>query len=117
MDTFLPEHQNASQGQGQAQGQQHPSQGVQIMRTSGLDAKSFFLRLAKYIVEGLAVAVACFVIPKRNRPSWKEVAMIAVTAAFVFAILDLFAPSIGNATRQGAGFGMGLGVVGGVPIM
>ena len=108
MDSFSPDQQNV-QIQGQA-----PQ--VSVMHTSGLNVKHFFLRLAKYIVEGLAVAVACWIIPsKKSRPSWKEVAMIAVTAAAVFAILDLFAPSISKATRSGSGFALGTGIVGGIP--
>ena len=38
--------------------------------------------------------------------------MIAFTAACVFAILDMYAPSIGSTARQGAGFGIGATLVG-----
>ena len=47
--------------------------------------------------------IACWIIPsKKSRPSWKEVAMIAVTTASVFAILDLFSPSISRSARWGS---------------
>ena len=42
----------------------------------------------------------------------EEIAMIAVTAAATFALLDMYAPSIGNAARQGTGFGIGANLSG-----
>lgn len=68
-------------------------------------------RVIKYLVEGTAVAVAAFFIPK-NQPKLEEVAMIAITAAATFALLDLYAPSISAYARQGAGFGVGAKLVG-----
>lgn len=68
-------------------------------------------RVVKYLIEGLAVAVAAYYIPKRNMDV-QEVAMIGLTAAAVFALLDLFAPSVADAARQGAGFGIGAVQVG-----
>jgi hypothetical protein len=41
-----------------------------------------------------------------------EVLMLAVTAAAVFAVLDLVSPSIAFTARQGAGFGIGANLVG-----
>ena len=41
----------------------------------------------------------------------EEIVMIAITAAATFALLDMYAPSVGLATRQGAGFGIGAGLV------
>jgi ABC-type Co2+ transport system permease subunit len=74
-------------------------------------------RAIKYVVEGGAVAVAAYFIP-RKKMNLQEIVMIALTAAAVFAILDLYAPAVGVASRQGAGFGIGAGVVGfgGIPI-
>jgi hypothetical protein len=43
---------------------------------------------------------------------FSEVAMIALTATATFAILDIYAPSVGSSARQGAGFGIGAGLVG-----
>lgn len=68
--------------------------------------------LMKYVLEGLAVAAAAFFIPRRNI-NLQEVAMIALTAAAVFAVLDLFAPSVASGARQGSGFGIGMNLVGG----
>jgi len=68
--------------------------------------------VCKYALEGAAVAAAAFYIPQR-KSNLQEVAMIALTAALVFAVLDNFAPSVGSGARQGAGFGIGYGMVGG----
>ena len=76
-----------------------------------LDLGEVVKRAIKYLVEGLAVALAAFYIP-RKQMNPQDIAMIAITAAAVFAILDLYAPAIGAATRQGAGFGIGLSTVG-----
>jgi len=65
--------------------------------------------LVKYLLEGLAVAVAAYYIPKRSS-NLQEIAMIAATAAAVFAVLDLFAPAVSGGARQGAGFGIGYNI-------
>jgi ABC-type Co2+ transport system permease subunit len=82
-----------------------------------LNFKDILSRAIKYLVEGLAVAVAAYLIPKKKM-NLQEIIMVALTAAAVFAILDLWAPSVGLASRQGAGFGVGAGLVGfgGIPI-
>ena len=84
---------------------------------SGLNIHEILARAIKYLVEGGAVAVAAYFIP-RKKMNLQEIAMIALTAAAVFAILDLYAPAVGIASRQGAGFGIGASLVGfgGVPI-
>jgi hypothetical protein len=38
--------------------------------------------------------------------------MIALVATATFAILDIYAPSVGASARTGAGFGIGAGLVG-----
>jgi ABC-type Co2+ transport system permease subunit len=42
----------------------------------------------------------------------EEIATLALTALAVFAILDIYAPSVGSSARTGAGFGLGAGLVG-----
>ena len=71
----------------------------------------FVSRALKYLVEGLAVAVAAVFIPKKSLPL-EEIASLAFVAAAVFALLDVLAPSIGVTARQGAGFGLGANLVG-----
>jgi hypothetical protein len=68
----------------------------------------------KYLLEGAAVAVAAFYIPQR-KVDLQEIALIAVTAAAVFMVLDFFAPSVSVGARQGTGFGIGYKMVGGDP--
>lgn len=79
--------------------------------TPGLDVGDLVTRLVKYLLEGLAVAVAAFVLPGKTL-KFGEVAMIALVATATFAILDIYAPSVGSSARQGAGFGIGAGLVG-----
>ena len=68
-------------------------------------------RSFKYLVEGLAVAMAAFYIPKKTM-KMNEIASIAMTAAMTFALLDFLAPDIAASARAGAGFGIGAGQVG-----
>jgi hypothetical protein len=77
-----------------------------------LDIGEILKRAAKYLIEGLAVALAAYFIPRGRRLSLEEVAMIGISAAAIFAILDLWAPSVGSASRMGAGFGIGGNLVG-----
>jgi hypothetical protein len=71
----------------------------------------FVSRALKYLLEGLAVAAAAVFIPKKALPL-DEIAILGLTAAAVFAILDVLAPSVGVTARQGAGFGLGANLVG-----
>ena len=77
-----------------------------------VDGKEVVVRIIKYLLEGSAVAISCYLIPK-TAPTVEEILTIALLAASVFAILDLFAPSIGHSTRLGAGLGLGSNLVGG----
>jgi ABC-type Co2+ transport system permease subunit len=68
-------------------------------------------RTIKYLVEGIMVAIAAYAIPKRSL-NLDEVALIALTAAATFSILDTYIPSMGVSARTGAGFGIGANLVG-----
>jgi ABC-type Co2+ transport system permease subunit len=81
------------------------------MNLGGLDLGELLKRAVKYIVEGLMVALAAFAIPKRNL-QLDEIALIALTAAATFSILDTYLPSMGMNARSGAGFGIGANLVG-----
>ena len=76
-----------------------------------LDFGEVLKRATKYTLEGLAVAVAARYIPKETIEV-REIIMIAITAACVFAILDMYAPSVSEAARQGAGFAIGTSSLG-----
>lgn len=75
------------------------------------DGTELLLRLLKYAFEGIVVAVAAYLIPGKQLDPY-ELLMIALIASATFAILDLFAPSIGSSVRTGAGFGIGANLVG-----
>ena len=79
--------------------------------TGALDLGELFKRALKYLVEGLMVAIAAYAIPKRSL-NLDEVALIALTAAATFSILDTYVPSMGTSARSGAGFGIGANLVG-----
>ena len=75
-----------------------------------LDLGELVKRALKYFVEGLIVALAAFVIPSR-RLRLDECALIALTAAATFSILDTYLPSLAVSARTGAGFGIGANLV------
>jgi len=75
------------------------------------DIAELVKRIIKYLVEGLMVAIAAYAIPKRSL-NMEEIALIALTAAATFSILDTYIPSIAVTARSGAGFGIGANLVG-----
>lgn len=75
------------------------------------DIAELVKRVIKYLVEGLMVAIAAYAIPKRSL-NVEEIALIALTAAATFSILDTYIPSIAVTARSGAGFGIGANLVG-----
>jgi len=56
-----------------------------------LDLGELVKRAIKYLVEGLMVAIAAYAIPKKAL-NLDEVALIALTAAATFSILDTYVP-------------------------
>ena len=68
-------------------------------------------RGVKYALEGLAVAVAAYLVAGKKLRV-EEIGVLALTALAVFALLDIYAPSVGSSARTGAGFGVGAGLVG-----
>lgn len=77
-----------------------------------IDLAEFMKRAIKYMVEGIMVAIACYAIPKGKGLTIDEVALIALSAAATFSILDTYIPSMGVTARTGAGFGIGANLVG-----
>jgi len=77
----------------------------------GISVGDLVTRAIKYLLEGLAVAVAAYLIPGKKL-RMEEIGTLALTALAVFAILDIYAPSVGSSARTGAGFGLGAGLVG-----
>lgn len=75
-----------------------------------LDINEFIKRVIKYLVEGLMVAIVAFAIPKKSL-ALDEVALIALSAAATFSILDTYLPSMAVSARNGAGMGIGFNLV------
>ncbi len=75
-----------------------------------LDFGEIVIRILKYLIEGIVVGIAAFFVSKKL--SWDEVMIIGITAAATLAVLDLYSPSIGGATRLGAGLGLGSRLIG-----
>jgi uncharacterized ferredoxin-like protein len=69
-----------------------------------IDFAEILGRALKYLMEGLAVGLACFF---SGKLTMDEIIMIAVTAAATFAILDMYTPQVSSAARMGTGFGIG----------
>ena len=83
---------------------------------SGFDVSELIKRAIKYIIEGIIVALAAYVIPKKSL-NVEEVVVIALTAAATFSVLDVFIPSMGSSSRNGAGLVIGAGLAGGIPMV
>lgn len=69
-----------------------------------IDFAEILGRILKYLMEGIAVGLACYFTAKLNMD---QIIIIAITAAVTFAILDMYTPQISNAARVGTGFGIG----------
>jgi ABC-type Co2+ transport system permease subunit len=80
------------------------------------DFNELVKRAIKYIIEGLAVAICAYAIPKQTL-KLEEVVIIALVAAATFSILDVFIPAMGTSARGGAGFGLGANLIGGLRMM
>lgn len=72
--------------------------------------------IIKYLIEGTAVAFVAKLVGK-GKLKGSEVLTLGMTAAVVFLILDVYAPSVGTSSRTGAGLGIGLNTVGGLPMV
>lgn len=77
------------------------------------DFNELVKRAIKYLIEGLAVAVVALLIPKKPL-NVEEIVIIALTAAAVFSILDVFIPAAGVTSRQGLGAAAGINLMGGL---
>lgn len=68
--------------------------------------------LLKYLLQGLAIALAAHYIPKKGKLNMKELAMLAGMSAATMMVLDLLAPKILDGFNLGTGFGIGMKQVG-----
>lgn len=77
-----------------------------------IDFRDILKRAIKYLIEGLAVAFVAYYFIGKGKLDIKDIVMLGITAAFVFAILDTFSPTVALGARFGAGFGIGQGLFG-----
>jgi len=61
--------------------------------TYAVDSTEVIKRIFKYLIEALVIAIAAKYIPKQEL-KLNEIIMIAITGAAVFAILDLYSPTV-----------------------
>ena len=71
--------------------------------------------LIKYLIQGIAVAIAAYVIPNR-KTNPHEVLIIATVAALTFFVLDIFTDDVAKGVRFGAGFGIGMSLISHAPL-
>lgn len=94
---------------------------VQELSTEGQDVfhaimtKLNINNLVKYIVQGVAVAIAAYVIPNR-KTNMHEILIISTVAALTFFTLDIFTDDVAKGVRLGAGLGIGMSLVTNTPI-
>lgn len=69
-----------------------------------IDFAEILGRALKYLMEGIAVGLACYFTAKL---AMDQIIIIAITASVTFAILDMYTPQVSNAARMGTGFGIG----------
>lgn len=78
-----------------------------------IDLAEVLRRVIKYLIIGLVVGLAMVVVPK-SKLRVEEILMIAVSVGVVYALLDVYAPGIGQSARLGTGFTLGSHLVGGL---
>ena len=79
------------------------------MQSSSFDVQETLTRIVKYLIEGLVVAVVAYLLEKLKM---EEVLLLSLTAASIFALLDVLAPSISSTVRGGVGYGIGFQLAG-----
>jgi hypothetical protein len=81
------------------------------MADYSFDLQEVFTRFIKYIIEGLAVALVAWLLPSKSLPT-EEIVLVGLSAAAIFSVLDLLAPSISSTVRGGVGYGFGFRLAG-----
>lgn len=65
-----------------------------------IDYANVLERILKYLIEGISVGLVCYFVSKLN---FDQIIIISVSAASIFAILDMYSPVISNGARIGTG--------------
>jgi hypothetical protein len=67
---------------------------------------------SRYLLQGLAIALAAYYVPimyktSLRKPTFQEIFLISITAAFTMFLLDQFIEPVGVGAKLGAGFTIG----------
>jgi hypothetical protein len=79
--------------------------------STSFDIQETLQRIMKYLIEGLVIGLVAYLLPSKSL-STEEIIMLALTAASIFALLDVLAPSISSTVRSGVGYGIGFQLAG-----
>lgn len=82
------------------------------MSDKNIDLKEILKVSTKYILQGLAIAIAAYYVPlmyktSLRKPTFNEIFLISITAAFTMLLLDYFTEPVGFGAKLGAGFTIG----------
>ena len=77
-----------------------------------LDAGQVIQNAIKYLIEGLGVALAVFLVGK-GKLKVEEIIMLGITAGAIYAVIDTLSPALGAPARLGSGLSIGAQVAGG----
>lgn len=82
------------------------------MSTNKINTSEILQIAARYILQGLAIALAAYYVPvmyktSLRKPTFQEIFLISITAAFTMYILDQFIAPVGFGAKLGAGFTIG----------
>ena len=97
---------------------------MNVIQDIGSEGQSVFMTIwgkltinnfIKYLIQGIAVAVAAYVIPNR-KTNPHEVLIISTVAALTFFVLDIFTDDVAKGVRFGTGFGIGMSLITQAPL-
>lgn len=63
------------------------------MENKNLDVTDFLTRILKFLIIGFMISITSYMIPK-NKPTIREIIMIGCSSSLVFALIDIYAPTI-----------------------
>ena len=89
---------------------------MSAVSSSDINFKVILQIASKYIIQGLAIAMAAYYIPlmyktSLRKPTFNEICLISITAAFTMFILDYFTDTVGLGAKLGAGFTIGQNLI------
>lgn len=77
-----------------------------------LDFNELLTRALKYVIEGFFIVIVIYLLDMHKKLDIMEIAILALTAACVFAIMDTLSPTYQNSVRQGVGLASGFKLMG-----